>query len=52
MKAFLLAVLLLSALALAAFCAGAETGFLSLSRGRVLHMARAGGFAISIRSMK
>ena len=42
MSAFLLTVVLLAALALAAFCAGAETGFLSLSRGRVLHMARAG----------
>lgn len=31
------------ALASAAFCAGAETGFLSVSRGRVLHMAREGG---------
>ena len=33
----------LGSLALAAFCAGAETGFLSVRRGRVLHMARAGG---------
>jgi len=31
------------ALASAAFCAGTETGFLSVSRGRVLHMAREGG---------
>ena len=42
MRAFVFVVILLAALALAAFCAGAETGFLSLSRGRVLHMARAG----------
>jgi len=42
MSAFLLTIVLVAALALAAFCAGAETGFLSLSRGRVLHMARAG----------
>ena len=42
MRAFILLVVLIAALALAAFCAGAETGFLSLSRGRVLHMARAG----------
>lgn len=38
-----LAVLLVVGLAVAAFCAGAETGFLSVSRGRILHMARAGG---------
>ena len=42
MRIFILSVVLLASLALAAFCAGAETGFLSLSRGRVLHMARAG----------
>ena len=30
-------------LAFAAFCAGAETAFLSVSRERVLHMSRAGG---------
>lgn len=40
--AILLSAALVASLALAAFCAGAETGFLSLSRGRVLHMARAG----------
>ena len=33
----------MGALAVAAFCAGAETGFLSVGRGRVLHVARAGG---------
>jgi len=31
------------ALAVAAFCAGAETGFLSVRRGRIIHMAREGG---------
>ena len=31
-----------AALAMAAFCAGAETGFLSVGRGRVLHLAREG----------
>jgi len=36
---FLLAIL---SLALAAFCAGAETGFLSVRRGRIVHMAREG----------
>ena len=30
-------------LAVSAFCSGAETGFLSVSRGRILHMAREGG---------
>lgn len=39
---FLIVVILLS-LAAAAFCAGAETGFLSVSRGRILHLAREGG---------
>jgi len=29
-------------LVLAAFCAGAETGFLSVRRGRIVHMAREG----------
>ena len=29
------------ALAVAAFCAGSETGFLSVSRGRIIHMVRA-----------
>ena len=33
----------MSALAGAAFCAGAETGFLSVSRERVLHLSREGG---------
>jgi len=33
----------LVALAFAAFCAGAETGFLSVSRERILHLAREGG---------
>ena len=43
MTVFLLVVAVIVSLALAAFCAGAETGFLSVSRGRVLHMVRAGG---------
>ena len=43
MITFLLAMVAVGALASAAFCAGAETGFLSVRRGRVLHMARAGG---------
>lgn len=40
--AALFAVALL-ALAWSAFCSGAETGFLSVSRARILHMARQGG---------
>lgn len=40
---FLLTVVVLFSLAAAAFCAGAETGFLSVSRERVLHLAREGG---------
>ena len=39
----LLVIAILASLAVAAFCAGAETGFLSVSRGRILHMAREGG---------
>lgn len=42
MTLLLLSVTLL-ALILSAFCSGAETGFLSVSRERVLHMAREGG---------
>jgi len=38
-----LSVVTIGALALAAFCAGAETGFLSIRRGRLLHLVRAGG---------
>jgi len=43
MSVFLLVLAALFSLAWAAFCAGAETGFLSVSRERVLHLARAGG---------
>lgn len=43
MSAILLLIAMLASLAAAAFCAGAETGFLSVSRGRILHMARLGG---------
>ena len=43
MSIILLSIALLLSLAAAAFCAGAETGFLSVSRGRILHMARMGG---------
>lgn len=38
----ILFLLLIVSLAVAAFCAGAETGFLSVSRGRILHMVRLG----------
>lgn len=50
MIAFLLFVLMIASGALAAFCAGAETGFLSLSRGRVLHLAREGSKTAKILS--
>lgn len=33
----------LCALAISALCSGAETGFLSVSRGRIVHLAREGG---------
>lgn len=39
----LLIIVILLTLAGAAFCAGAETAFLSVSRERVLHLAREGG---------
>lgn len=39
----ILILLFLVSLTLAAFCAGAETGFLSVRRERILHMAREGG---------
>ena len=42
MITFLLFLVAAGALAVAAFCAGAETGFLSVGRGRVLHVAREG----------
>ena len=43
MTATLLVLAITIALVVAALCAGAETGFLSVSRDRVLHMARQGG---------
>lgn len=43
MTIFLLFLAALAALALAALCAGAETGYLSVSRERILHLAREGG---------
>jgi len=43
MSAVLLCLTMLTSLAAAAFFAGTETGFLSVSRGRILHMARLGG---------
>ena len=39
----LLFLVIVLALATAAFCAGCETGFLSVRRGRIIHMAREGG---------
>ena len=43
MTVLALFLLVLASLAAAAFCAGAETGFLSVRRGRIIHMAREGG---------
>lgn len=43
MTAALLVLVLLLSLTVAAFCAGAETGFLSVRRERILHLAREGG---------
>ena len=48
MVAALLALAMAVALAVAAFCAGAETAFLSVSRGRLLHLAREGSAAAKI----
>lgn len=44
----LLAGAMLAALALSAFCSGAETGLSSVSLGRILHMAREGSAAAKI----
>lgn len=43
MMVFLFLCVMAVSLALAGFCAGAETAFLSVSRERILHMSRAGG---------
>ena len=43
MTVSLLVVVALLALAWSAFCSGAETGFLSVSRERILHLAHEGG---------
>lgn len=43
MTIVLLVVAAVAMLALTAFCAGAETAFLSVSRERILHLAREGG---------
>ena len=48
MTAFLLFLTVFASLALAAFCAGAETAFTSVSRGRVVHMAREGSRAAGL----
>ena len=45
MVTFLLIVATVVALASAAFCAGAETAFMSVRRGRITHRARAGSVA-------
>ena len=50
MTALLLLFIALFALACSAFCSGAETGFLSMRRGRILHMVRAGSVRAKILS--
>ena len=44
----LLALAMCAALALAAFCAAMETGFMSVSRGRIMHLVREGSAAARI----
>lgn len=48
MMAALMLLLALVALLVSSFCSGAETGFLSVRRGRVLHLARSGGVRAKI----
>lgn len=42
MKLLVLGLLMIASGVFAAFCAGSETGFLSLNRGRITHLAREG----------
>lgn len=44
----LLALSMALSLVLAAFCAGVETGFFSVNRGRILHLAREGSAAAKV----
>lgn len=46
--AVLLALAMCGSLALAAFCAAMETGFMSVSRGRIMHLVREGSAAARI----
>ena len=48
MTIFLLSLAVVASLALSAFCSGSETGFLSVSRGRIIHMAREGSVRAKI----
>jgi len=48
MTALLLFLAMVLSLALGAFCAGAETGFFSVNKGRVVHLAREGGTSAKI----
>jgi Mg2+/Co2+ transporter CorB len=43
MTEIVLATVIVLSLSLSAFCSGAETGFMSVSRGRILHLMRSGG---------
>jgi putative hemolysin len=44
----LLTVALVVSLAVSGFCSGVETGFLSVSRGRILHLVRSGGIRAKV----
>lgn len=48
MSEILLFLAVIVALAVTAFCAGSETGFLSVSRDRIIHMVRAGSVRAKI----
>ena len=48
MTVALLALAVVAALLLAAFCAGSETGMFTLNRGRIVHMAREGSKSAKI----
>lgn len=48
MSVLLLTVAVIVSLAVSGFCSGAETGFLSVSRGRILHLVRSGGIRAKV----
>jgi CBS domain containing-hemolysin-like protein len=48
MSAIVLFAAVALALAVSGFCSGSETGFMSVSRGRILHLVRSGGVRAGI----